>query len=140
MILRITMVCVMLLIAVFGLFEWAQSAGHSVDNARTVAANVIVFGEMAFLFNCRSLKRPSWKMSLRTNPFLVGGVAVMIGLQMLFTYLPGMNHVFSTAPIAGTTWLWLWIIGVAVGVHVVMEIEKWIHGLRERRQGVSEVC
>jgi hypothetical protein len=62
----------------------------------------------------------------------------MIGLQMLFTYVPTMNRLFGTAPIGARTWLW--IIGVALLVHVVMEVEKWIRRQRERRGAVSPAC
>jgi magnesium-transporting ATPase (P-type) len=135
---RIIIVGVILLGGAFGLFEQAIQTGHTVDQARAVAANVIVFGEIFFLFNCRSLRRPSWQSGLRTNPILFGGVAVMIGLQMLFTYVPTMNRLFGTAPIGARTWLW--IIGVALLVHVVMEVEKWIRRQRERRGAVSPAC
>lgn len=114
-IIRIFMVGVMLLIRAFALFEWAQAAGYSVEKARTVAGNVIVFGEIAFLFNCRSLRIPSWKMSLRTNPLLLAGVLAMISIQMLYTYLPCMNRLLGNDPIAPYA-----IIGVAVRVHIVM--------------------
>jgi len=122
--LRVVMVAAVLLIGAFFLFDWAIDAGCGVERARTAAANVIVFGEIAFLFNCRSLRRPSWRVGPLSNPILLGGVVVMIGLQMLFTYLPGMNRLFNTAPIAPTTWLW--IFGLGLGVHVIVEIERWI--------------
>ncbi len=134
---RIVIVGVILLVGAFGLFEYFLEAGHSVDEARAVAVNVIVFGEIFFLFNCRSLRRPSWRVSPATNPILVGGVVVMIGLQMLFTYVPTMNRIFGTAPIPASSWLW--IIGVAVVVHIVMEIEKWIRRRREARK-VTQPC
>ncbi len=65
--------------------------------ARTVAVNVFVFGEMSYLFNCRSLTLPSWRMSLRNNHFLFGGVGLMIALQLLYTYVPNMNRLFGSA-------------------------------------------
>ena len=97
---RIVLVGVLLLAGAFGLFEYAQQTGHSLEEARTVAVNVFVFGEMFYLFNCRSLTLPSWRMSLRTNHFLLGGVGLMLALQLLYTYLPGMNRLFGSAPIS----------------------------------------
>ena len=99
---RIVLVGVLLLAGAFGLFEYAQLTGHSLAEARTVAANVFVFGEMFYLFNCRSLTLPSWRVSLRTNHFLLGGVGLMLALRLLYTYLPGMNRLFGTAPISLT--------------------------------------
>ena len=95
---RIVLVGVLLLAGAFGLFEYAQQTGQTLAEARTVAANVFVFGEMFYLFNCRSLTLPSWRVSLRTNHFLLGGVGLMLTLQLLYTYLPGMNRLFGSAP------------------------------------------
>jgi len=121
---RIGLVGVLLLAGSFGLFEWAVQTGHSLEEARTVAVNVFVFGEISYLFNCRSLTAPSWRVSLRTNRFVLGGVGLMLALQLLYTYLPGMNTLFGAAPISLTAWAW--IIGAAIGVHVIVEIEKAI--------------
>jgi cation-transporting ATPase F len=135
---RVGIVGVLLLVGAFGLFEYAQYTGHSLSEARTVANNVIVFGELAYLFNCRSLSMPSWRVGLRRNNFLVLGVLLMITLQMLYTYLPGMNRLFSTAPIGATAWAG--IVGVALVVHVVVETEKWIRRVVSRRQVHEPVC
>ena len=121
---RVVIVGALLLAAAFGLFEYFEREGHGLDYARTVAVNVFVFGEMLYLFNCRSLTRPSWSRGFFSNRLLFAGVAVMIGLQMLFTYLPGMNTLFGTTGLDGIAWAW--ILGSAVGIHVIVEIEKWI--------------
>ena len=63
---RIVLVGVLLLAGAFGLFEYGLQTGQSVEEARTVAVNVFVFGEMFYLFNCRSLTAPSWRVGLRT--------------------------------------------------------------------------
>jgi len=135
---RILIVGVLLLVGAFGLYEYFERAGYSLDVARTVAVNVFVFGEMFYLFNCRSLTLPSWRMSLRTNPFFFGGVTVMTALQMLYTYLPGMNRLFGSAPLDLSAWAW--VVGVAVVIHVIVEIEKAIRRRWERKQPPVEVC
>lgn len=48
----------------------------------------------------------------------------MIGLQLLFTYSPLMNRLFHSAPIG--LGAWLQIIGIAVGIYVIVELEKWL--------------
>jgi len=135
---RIGIVGVLLLAGSFGLFEYAQQTGHSLEEARTIAANVFVFGEMFYLFNCRSLTLPSWRMSLRTNHFLMGGVGLMLALQLLYTYLPGMNRLFGTAPISLMSWTW--IIAAGFAVHAIVEIEKAIRRRRARPQAAARVC
>jgi Ca2+-transporting ATPase len=135
---RVLIVGVLLLIGAFGLFEYAQWLGYSLAESRTVANNVIVFGELAYLFNCRSLALPSWSVGLRRNKFLVIGVLLMIALQMLYTYVPGMNTLFGTAPIGATAWVW--IVGVALVVLVVVEVEKWVRRVVGRHHVHEPVC
>ena len=131
---RIVLVGVLLLAGAFGLFEYAQHIGYTVAEARTVAANVFVFGEIFYLFNCRSLTLPSWRSSLKTNRFLLGGVGLMMALQLLYTYLPAMNRLFSTAPVSLESWGW--VIGAGIAIHVIVESEKWVRRRTARNRRV----
>ena len=127
---RIGLVGFLLLVGAFGLFELAQAQGLSTAVARTTANNVIVFGQIAYLFNCRSPVRPSWREGLFTNRFLVVGVAAMVGLQLLFTNLPVLNSLFGTAPVP--LLYWVWILAAGATVHTAVEIEK---AVRRHLQG-----
>ena len=53
--LRILLVSALLLGGSSVLFEWAQAQGVRSPEARTVAVNLFVVGELFYLFNCRSL-------------------------------------------------------------------------------------
>lgn len=135
---RIAIVGVVLLAGAFGLFEYAQHHGYSLAQARTVANNVFVFGEMFYLFNCRSLTAASWRVRLSGNPLLWAGVTAMTSLQLLYTYLPAMNNLFGTAGIPALSWVW--ILGVALAIHVVVEVEKLVRRRWGRRTGVAAEC
>ena len=121
---RIVTVSTLLLAGSFGLFMWELEHGASVEYARTVAANVFVFGELFYLFNCRSMTESVFRIGLFSNPWVVGGVLLMTGLQLLFTYLPVMNQWFRTAPIGGEAWLRILAVGLAI--HAVIGGEKWL--------------
>ncbi len=121
---RILLVGILLLIGAFGLFELALSQGVSEEVARTIAVNVFVFGELFYLFNCRSLTRSMFAVGLLTNRWLLGGVAIMIALQLAFTYVPLMNTIFHSAPI-DAVW-WLSILGVGLAIYLIVEAEKWL--------------
>jgi len=62
-----------------------------------VAVNVFIMGELFYLFNCRSLTKSMFALGVFSNLWVIGGVGTMLALQMLFTYLPAMNYLF-TAP------------------------------------------
>jgi Ca2+-transporting ATPase len=122
---RVLLVSVMLLGGSFGLFMWALDAGRSVEQARTVAANVFVMGEMFYLFNCRSISETPLTAGFAkffANAWLWSGVALMAALQLLFTYAPLMNRLFATAPIGLADWGR--IVAVGLGIFLVIEAEK----------------
>lgn len=120
---RIALVGTLILIGAFGLFEWEQRInGMSVAVARTVAVNVVVFVELFYLFNSRSLERSSLALGLFSNRWIWLGVAATIALQALFTYVPLMNTLFETAPL--TPAAWARVIGFSVLSYAIVEIEK----------------
>ncbi|MBL0226810.1 MAG: HAD-IC family P-type ATPase, partial [Geobacteraceae bacterium] len=121
---RIGIVGVLLLAASFGLFEWQLATGKSLEQARTCAVNAFVFGELFYLFNCRSLRHSLFKIGLFTNRWLLWGVGLMILLQLLFTYLPAMNTAFGSRPIGLAEWGV--IITASLITYIVIEVEKWI--------------
>ena len=91
---RIGMVEVFLVVESFGLFDWVLSQGQSLEVARTAAVNMFIFGEVFYVFNCRSLEHSMWHVGCFSNPWLLIGMALMIGLQLLFTYWLWMNQIF----------------------------------------------
>ena len=125
---RIVLVGVMLMIGAFALFEWELSQGASEASARTAAVGVFVFGELFYLFNCRSLTRSMFSVGVFSNRWLLAGVGIMIALQLAFTYLPIMNRIFHSEPIGLTQWAL--ILGIGLVIYLIVEVEKWV-----RRRG-----
>jgi Ca2+-transporting ATPase len=123
---RIGLFSLLLLTGAFGLFEWVLWAGATLPEARTVAVNVIVFGELFYLLNCRSLTQSMFRIGLFSNPAVIGGAIGMIALQLAFTYAPLMNRLFGTAPIGWTAWGAILLFGLAV--YLIIEIEKRLVG------------
>ncbi|HJL16193.1 MAG TPA: cation-transporting P-type ATPase [Sandaracinaceae bacterium LLY-WYZ-13_1] len=121
---RILLVGLMLLLGAFGLYELAIIQGRPVAVARTMAVNVFVFGEMFYLFNCRSLTQSMFRLGLVSNPWLLAGVATMAALQVAFTYAPPLHVAFDTAAIGAIEWLW--VLGVGLAIYVVVGLEKWV--------------
>lgn len=110
-------------------------AGETIAEARTAVVNIIVLVETFYLFSCRSLNRSLFSIGIFTNRLALAGAAVMVGLQMLFTYAPFMNHLFRTTPLDFDTWLR--ILAVAVFSFAAVELEKWIRFGGERGKTAS---
>jgi cation-transporting P-type ATPase F len=124
---RIGLVSGLLLLGAFGMFEWmTEIRGVGLEEARTVAVNVIVFGQLFYLFNCRSLTKSMFRIGLFTNIPALVGVLGMVALQLLFTYLPAMNRLFGAAPISWDVWAAILAFGLAV--YIIIEVEKRLRG------------
>lgn len=126
---RIGLVGFMLLLGSFGLFAWELRQGSSVAAARTCAVNVFVFGEIFYLFNCRSLRHTMFRIGLFSNRWVLGGVCLMVLLQLLFTYLPVMHTAFGSQPIGLREWVL--IISASLVVYLVIEFEKWLRARKK---------
>ena len=132
---RTGLVCLIMLTGALWLFSREMhAAGGTVASARTAVINVIVFVEIAYLFNCRSLNRSLFHIGLWTNPWAIGGAVALVASQLTFTYAPFMNSLFDSAPLAVHSWLW--IIAVAVVAFAAVEFEKWIRFGRGRGEHV----
>ena len=118
------LVSVLLLTASFWLFEHEADAGRPLAEARTAAMNVFVTVQLFYLFNCRSLTGHARDLGLFSNRWLLGGVSVMVGLQLLITYWAPMNDLFQTAPIDAATWLKILAAGALTWA--IVELEKTI--------------
>jgi cation-transporting P-type ATPase F len=127
---RIALVGVLILLAALFIFEYEVGSGDSLAQARTAAVNAVVVIEIFYLLNCRSLTQSMFQLGMWSNRWVVIGIGAMIALQLLFTYAPFMNVLFSSAPIP----LAMWLDVVAFGVlsYVVVEIEKWLRRRKSR--------
>lgn len=105
-------------LVVFEVFD--NSVGFSV--ASTMAVNTIIFGKIFYLFNIRTeasvLSKSFW-----TNPMAFGAIGLMVVLQIVFTYVPFMNNIFSTGPLSLFDWVVVIVIGLLV--LVVAELDKY---------------
>ncbi len=100
---------------VFGAWHWALNIERlSIEAARTVAVNAIVVVGVGYLFACRSLTRPIWKVGLFTNRWVWLGSVAMLLAQLGFTYLPFMHRFFHTADLAPIWWVRLTAAGAIV--------------------------
>ena len=122
---RIFYVSVLISLGTFGLFFYEREAGSSLEVARSVAVNAIVFFEVAYVFNCRHLSDSVLnRHGFLGNWIVWWGVAAVVVFQAVFTYWPVMNSLFHVAPL--DAWMWLRVLGVSVVLMLLVEVEKAI--------------
>jgi magnesium-transporting ATPase (P-type) len=128
---RIVYVSLLMIAAAFIVYEWELARGNGIDTARTAVVNVLAFGELVYLFNTRHFTGHSFSAStLYGNPVAFWASVILIGLQMLFTYAPPMQHLFHTTALDAASWSL--ILALSTCKFLAVEAEKWLL----RRRGV----
>ncbi|MBI4194321.1 MAG: cation-transporting P-type ATPase [Betaproteobacteria bacterium] len=126
---RIVLVSLLLVAASFGLFIWELERGASIESARTVAVNMLVAGEIFYLFNSRHIYESALSAEgLLGNRMVLSAVGILVVFQAMFTYVPIAHRLFGTDAIDAAAWLR--IILCATAIFFVVEGEKWL--LRRR--------
>ena len=138
MIWRISFVSVLLAVGVVALFLWEVARGNSLETARTVAVNALVMGEMFYLFNCRYLLAPvrNWQ-DFSGNRYVLLSIAVLVVIQLAFTYVPFMQQMFGVVALDAVAWGL--ILGFGALLFIAVEIEKLaLRGIKKRNDRTAE--
>jgi magnesium-transporting ATPase (P-type) len=105
------------------MFLWELGTGSRLAPARTVAVNTLVLFQVFYLFNARYILAPAYtRQGLLGNRCVLLSSALILLLQLAFTYLPPMQRLFGSAAIGAAEWMR--IVLVAASVYVLVEVEK----------------
>jgi len=77
-----------------------------------------------YLVNCRSLRHSIWSLGLFRNGWLWLGIAAVLFVQAVITYVPLFNAIFRTAPIGWDEWLR--VLGAGLAGLLLVEFQKWL--------------
>ncbi len=104
-------------------FWFHYTGGQNIDLSRTLAVNMLVSGQLFYLFNCRKILGPSISSGFFDNKYAFLAAGVLVLFQLLFTYAPFMNTLFGTTPINGLQWLLVLLGGLLI--FFIVEAEKF---------------
>ena len=122
---RILLVSLLIGGATILLFYVERAQGVPLAEAQTTAVTMLALGQLAYLFNCRFLDRPSLTLDvLRGNRVVWVSAATLLALQAVFVYAPFMHSWFDSAPIALAEWGKT--LGLALVVFLLVEVIKWV--------------
>lgn len=122
---RIIFVSLILVAGTFGLFVWERDHGAPIELARTIAVNTLVMFEVFYLFSSRYLLAPALSFDgLFGNRYVLYAIAILLLIQLGFTYLGPMQTLFGTAAMSAEAWLR--VIVTASSVLILVELEKLI--------------
>ena len=122
---RTALVSALFCAVVFAVFFWALKRGEEIEHAQTFAVNAMVGLEIAYLISVRLRHSAPFDFSaIRLTRALVIGVAAVVALQILFTYLPPLETLYDTRPI---DWPDMGVAALAaLGLILLLELEKAI--------------
>lgn len=99
----------------------------SEDFARNLLLLLMVLFQNIHLFNCRSERLSTFKISLKKNLILIFGVIAAHGLHLVATHIPFMQRALKISPVSLKQWLIL--LALALSILLVMEIFKFFRRL-----------
>jgi magnesium-transporting ATPase (P-type) len=122
---RIAYVSLLMIVVTFAVFEWVLARGGSLETARTAAVNMLVVGELVYLFNVRHFTASAFSRdTLGGNRVALWMSSLLIVFQLLFTYAPPLQQVFQTVALDLPTWGV--ILGLGAAKFLAVEAEKAI--------------
>ena len=79
--------------------------GMDLETCRTISLSTLVMSQLIHVFECRSERHSIFQIKLFTNIYLVGAVLVSIIMLSCVIYIPFLQSVFHTVPLALNQWL-----------------------------------
>ncbi|MEX2366367.1 MAG: HAD-IC family P-type ATPase, partial [Pseudohongiellaceae bacterium] len=96
--------------------------------AQTAAFWGILLAHIGYVVSARSLNQSAFRFNPFSNPWLLGGITVSIGIRLIPTAIPAANELFRTAPFP-LEW-WPYILACFIPSFMAIELLK----LWQRRQ------
>jgi Ca2+-transporting ATPase len=96
---------------------------------QTIVVSVVAFSQLAHVLAIRSESESLFTQGVLSNKPLLGAVLLTVLLQLLITYSPTLNNLFSTRPLQPLELAWAFCAGAIV--FLAVEIEKWLRRMRE---------
>lgn len=128
---RVFFVSILMTAGTILLFKWeyanslesGMQQADALARSQTTAVTFIIFFQIFYLINCRSLKDSVLKIGFFSNVYIFWGIGVILLLQALFIYTPFMQKVFGTASLDGRGLLISLVAGSLI--YLIIGIEKW---------------
>ena len=102
---RVILMTPVMALSTFGYFAWRIAEGVPYAQVQTETFTVLAACQWFNVLNCRSATRSALRFDLFRNPWMLGGLALSILLQLLVIYWPVLNTLFHTVPITSGNFL-----------------------------------
>lgn len=113
-------------VAVFAIFlyYWHQP-GYGLEHARSVAFTLLGLNSLAYVWSARSLGQPMWQVKWWQNRWLIIGVLLGLGLQLIGLYSDFGQRFLGTVGLRWSEWL---VVGLGCMMTIfIVEGVKWAY-------------
>ena len=136
---QVCFVGVLFVAAIFGIFILAVDRGDDIALAQTMAMNMVVVLEIAYLFLIRNSfgSALTWA-ALRATRAVWIATAIVVPAQIIVTYMPLVKDVFGTAAMSALDWLL--VLSITLVFYLTVEIERQVRrylSVRRRAKPVT---
>jgi magnesium-transporting ATPase (P-type) len=104
------------------LMDWALDRGGDVAAAQNLVLLLVVLFQNVYVLCMRSERRSLLREPLNSNPWLLLGVSIALGLHLVAMHWAPLGSVLGTAAIAAADWLWC--LAAALFVALTAELTK----------------
>ncbi len=108
--------------------------GTPLSETRNLLLMLMVLFENAHVFNCRSERISAFKVPIKNNYFLIGGVIFAQGIHIILMYIPSMQRLLGISPINFIEWIIL--LSISLSIILVMEIFKIVMNKLELKKSI----
>ena len=106
-------------------FQWTYTGlAASLPYARTMTLITMAMFQWFNAWNCRSEGKSIFQLGIFSNTWLIGATLLVLCLQFAILYLPFMQYIFKTVPLAPSDWAL--IVAVSAPIVLLEEARKWI--------------
>ncbi len=106
-----------------GLYFWLLSGDRSLEYVRTVIFVALAVDSLLYVLSCKSLRKNLWEIDVFSNKFLLWSIAIGILMLSVAVYLPPLQTLLKTVPLAFGDWLL--VFGLSLLDLIFIEAVKW---------------
>ncbi len=115
-------------------YVWFSQHGVDVTVLRTVVFAVLGIASLFYVFACRSLSQPLWKVSPFSNPLLLVAVFFGMTLQIFAVQSPLLQEILGTTALSFGEWVFVFSIAISnlLFIELFKVVVRWYPKREER--------
>ena len=91
------------------------------ERARTIGFSTLIVLQLFHVFDCRSEQAPFWKISLRSNLYLIAAVVSSFMMLLVVLYWPWLQEVFRTVSLTTEEWLLVVVLSTVPSMGTILK-------------------